>query len=151
MGRGLIIEYSQTRLIPVCSQYGSAALSYHWSLGSEALWFSFSHLLPGSVEAGTEGIEESYFLHKLFVLVFSFFFFYLEDSCSTIFCWPLPHISMNQPQVRYTDFQPILFQPLLHPFLQRYLMPPISEPFLRFCGRNLLASFHCRHLVFSFL
>lgn len=75
MGRGLIIEDKLGLLDPVCSQYGSAALSYHWSLGSETLWFSFSHLLPGSVGAGTEGIKESYFLHRLFVFAFFFFFF----------------------------------------------------------------------------
>ena len=40
-----------------------------------SLTFSFSHLLPGSVGAGTEGIKESYFLHRLFVFAFFFFFF----------------------------------------------------------------------------
>jgi len=55
---------------------GSAALSCHWSLGSETLWFSFSHLLPGSVGAGTEGIKESYFLHRLFVFALFFLSFF---------------------------------------------------------------------------
>ena len=89
MGRGLIIEDKLGLLDPVCSQYGSAALSYHWSLGSETLWFSFSHLLPGSVGAGTEGIKESYFYSGLYYVPFAYFGFFLVFLIS--FFWNLDY------------------------------------------------------------
>ena len=57
--------------------------------------------------------------HMLALLILShhffFFLFLLGDNCFTIFCWPLPCINMNEPQLYIYPLLPSPISPSSHP------------------------------------